>query len=233
MISIVMTSYNRPRQLLNTLSSISRQFPTPDILPVPEIVVVDDGDDDRTPGICDAFDARWIRLHRGMSVQYRNQARPLNVGICAAKGEIIILQNAECKHVGSDVVNRLEERVTDSNCVFARVISLKHDGTPGQVYCGPENPRPYFFCGAIRREHFLKLRGFDEDYQGYGYEDDDMADRLLRSGVEFVFTDIEVHHQWHEPAGIIDPDMRAGREMLEWKKSTDVVRNLGREWGAL
>jgi GT2 family glycosyltransferase len=168
-----------------------------------------------------------------MSVQYRNQARPLNVGIRAAKGDVIILQNAECKHMSPSVVNDLVSQATDSNCVFARVIQINQDGSRGQVYCGEENPRPYFFCGAIRREHFLKLRGFDEDYQGYGYEDDDMADRLHRSGVEFEFTDIEVHHQWHEPAGVIDPDMRAGKEMFEWKKSTDVVRNLGREWGAL
>ncbi len=231
--SIIMTTYNRPRQLLNTLTSISKQFQHPEILGCPEIVVVDDGTDDRTLGICDAFHVNYIKLNRPVSDQYRNQARLLNVGIRAAKGDVIILQNAECKHMAPNVITDLTSLVTDTNCVFARVISMNEDGSPDQVYCGEENKRPYFFCGAIRREILLQLRGFDEDYQGYGYEDDDMAERLLRAGVQFVYTDIEVHHQWHEPAGVIDPDMQAGREMYDWKKSTGVERNLGREWGAL
>lgn len=231
-VSIVMTTFNRPRQLLNTLTSISKQFPYPDLIPAPEIVVVDDGTDDRTAGICHSFNVKYIKLNRPVSDQYRNQARPMNVGIRAATGDVVILQNAECKHMATNVVASLTSLVTDSNCVFTRVIQVNDDGSRGVVYCGPENPRAYFFCGAIRRDWLVKLRGFDEDYQNYGWEDDDMADRLQRSGVEFVFTDIEVHHQWHEPAGV-QGDMSAGRAMYDWKRSTDVVRNLGREWGAL
>jgi glycosyltransferase involved in cell wall biosynthesis len=225
-ISIVLTTFNRPCQLLATLQSIDEQSTGC------QIVVVDDGTDDRTQGISLAFDALYLKLRREPSEHYRNQARPLNVGIRHALGETIILQNAECKHVGPNVIKSLISRVTDGNAIFARVTSMNEDGTRGICYCGTENPRPYFFCGAIRRINLMKLRGFDEDYQGYGYEDDDMADRLRRFGISFEFTDIEVEHQWHPPAGI-QGDMKAGAEMFKWKQSTGVERNLGRGWGTL
>jgi len=226
-ISIVLTTFNRPNQLLTTLHSIDRQH-VGDL----EVVVVDDGNDARTPGICYAFDVRYFRLQRPSSANYRNQARSLNVGIKAAQGKIIILQNAECGHVGMEVIKDLTRRVTDSNAVFAHVTAMNRDGTCGICYCGPENPRPYFFCGAIRREWLMKLRGFDEDYQGYGYEDNDMADRLRKSGVTFEFIDIEVEHQWHEPAGL-QGDLSKGEAMYAAKRQESVERNLGREWGVL
>lgn len=226
MISLVLTTFNRPSQLLATLHSIDRQH-----VGDSEIVVVDDGNDARTPGICYAFDVCYFKLRRPYSWNYRNQARPLNVGIKAAQGEIIILQNAECKHVGPNVILDLAGRVTWNSAAFAHVTAMNQDGTRGICYCGLENPRPYFFCGAIRREWFMKLRGFDEDYQGYGYEDDCMADRLRRSEVTFEFTDIEVEHQWHQPAGLIDDSV--SRQMFAAKRQEPVERNLGREWGVL
>jgi len=131
-----------------------------------------------------------------------------------------------------NVIRDLTRKVTASNAVFAHVTAMNQDDTRGICYCGPENPRPYFFCGAIRREWIMKLRGFDEDYQGYGYEDDDMADRLRRSGVTFEFTDIEVEHQWHPPAGL-QGDLSKGEAMYAAKRQEPVERNLGREWGVL
>src|SRR5882724_5377227 len=143
MISIVLTTFNRPSQLLTTLHSIDNQH-----VGDSEILVVDDGNDTRTPGICYAFDVRYFRLQRPSSLHYRNQARPLNVGIKATKGENIILGNAECKHIGNNVILDLASKVTWNNAVFAHVSAMNQDGTRGICYCGPANPRPFFFCGT-------------------------------------------------------------------------------------
>lgn len=224
-VSIVMTTFNRPALLRETLASIDVQdFQG-------EIVVVDDGTDEETAGICGEYLVSHVRLNRPQSENYRNQAYPLNVGIRAATGDIIIQQNAECKHIGSETISKLVSKVTDTNVVFARVQSLYPDGTGDIIYCGPENPRPYFFCGAIKKAWFEKLRGYDEDFTGYGYEDDDMADRLKRSGVTWEFTDVLVHHQWHPKAG--HQDMTQTAAMFEAKRNAPIERNLNREWGAL
>lgn len=52
---------------------------------------------------------------------------------------------------------------------------------------------------AIWREDFERVNGFDEDFQGWGYEDSDLAVRLLRSGCRIKngrFAAL-VYHLWH------------------------------------
>ena len=164
--SIVITAFNRNPQLAQTLSSIRAQkFDG-------EIIVVDDGDGAHgypsAALLCSQFGARHIPCRRPASAAFRNPSYPNNVGIRAATGGIVILQNAECKHVDPTTIEKLTALVAPTNAVFARVLSLQQDGTPGLLYCGEENPRPYFFCGAIRREWLVNLRGFDEDFTGAG-----------------------------------------------------------------
>jgi glycosyltransferase involved in cell wall biosynthesis len=227
-ISLCMTTFNRAPQLAMTLRSIRDQN-VPDL----EIVLIDDGvDDEITRWVAQSFEVdKYVQLRRPASVDYRNAARPLNIGLRLTAGEIVILQNAECMHIG-DVILPLVSRVTEHNAVFAKCVALDIEGKEEQVYCGTANPRPYFFCGAMLREHFIRLRGFDEDYVGYGYEDDDFADRLRREHISFEFADdIVVHHQWHEPAGIVD--MSTNECMYKWKLSEPTVRNMQREWGKI
>jgi GT2 family glycosyltransferase len=225
MISIVMTSFNRPKQLRETLRSIEAQK----VDEVGEIIVVDEGDPS-TELLCKASGVKYFKMNRPPSAEYSNPVLPLNIGIRQSSGEVIILQNAECKHVDPDTIRKLTSLVTPTNAVFARVIALDEEGRELLLYCGRENPRPYFFCGAIRREWFERLRGFDEDYKAYGYEDDDFADRLRREGVEFIFTDVLVYHQWHPYPGKIN-DVVSSRILYEAKRNEPTVRNLGREWG--
>jgi hypothetical protein len=90
----------------------------------------------------------------------------------------------------------------------------------------------------LRREHIERLRGFDEDYKFYGFDDDDFAFRLLRIGVNFQFRDdIVVHHQWHECSFCygIQSNEQIFREKMEAMMSGLIgpERNLGREWGSL
>lgn len=234
MTSLVITTFNRSAQLAATLESIVPQFPD-------EIVIVDDGDDSETPLVVDRLmqsygHTRYIRLGREQSVSFRNPSYPMNVGIRAATGDIVILQNAECRHQDPQTIQKLTAFVTPANAVFAHVVALDQSGSPLMDYCSPVQPRPYFFCGAIRRDILLRLRGFDEDFYGAGYDDDDLAARLAGEGVQFVYTDVLVHHQWHSPAGIYS-DAEQMRQLFEEKCAAMIrgelgtARNMGREWG--
>jgi glycosyltransferase involved in cell wall biosynthesis len=232
-ISIVITTYNRPVLLRDTLASINRQG-----IRNLEIVVVDDGTDNETQEICKQFNATYIKICRPQTAEYRNPARPINIGIRHARGNVILLQNAECVHVDPNTIEKLTRAVTDKNAVFARVTGMKQDGTPDILYCGKEYRRAFFFCGAIKKAWFEKLRGFDEDYTKAGYDDNDFADRLEKEGVQFEFSDIEVHHKWHprvqtavsfEPMAALYQQKTAA--MAAGRLGT--IRNLDREWGAL
>lgn len=198
-VSVVMTSFNRPVPLHHTLGSIARQR-----FPNLEVIVVDDGTDKDTEKVCHSFGATHIKVSRPHSEVCSTPAWPNNVGIRHAKGDIIVLQNAECLHVDPKTIEKLTSGVSDRNVSFAHVTALHADGSFYMVYCGKENPRPLFFCGAIQKRWFEKLRGFDEEFYHSGYDDNDFGDRLRHEGMTFEFSDVEVHHQWHPSSGRID-----------------------------
>lgn len=228
-VSVVMTTFNRPALLRDTLQSIKRQ--TFDSL---EVIVVDDGTDTETKGICESFGVDYIKLRT--TTAHRNPAQPNNVGLRRAKGDVVILQNAECRHTDPDAITKLYDLVTADNAVFAHVTGLKPDGTPDWIYCGKEAPRPFFFCGAIKRHWIEKLRGMDEDYPFGGYDDNDFADRLAKEGVKFFYSDVEVQHQWHPRPTVSAEAAAAVYAQKTHAMATGVLgtaRNLGREWGAL
>ena len=55
---------------------------------------------------------------------------------------------------------------------------------------------------AVWKQDFQQISGFDEQFQGWGHEDADLAVRLLRSGIKrkngrFA---IPVLHLWHTEA---------------------------------
>lgn len=222
-VSVVITTCNRYQLLMTTLESIRKQD-------VPcEVIVVDDGNDKDTLSVAPLVD-RYVRLDRPWRAAYRNPGPVVNAGARLAKGKWLLLQNAECVHQAK-VIEGLLSQADTQRAVFARVVALAANGVPLVEFCGSANPRPYFFCGLLAREMFMSLRGFDEDYTGYGYDDDDFAERLRRVGVQFEFTNLLVHHQWHPPMGTGAEDMREMATLYQRKRSEGVVRNLGREWG--
>lgn len=193
-VSVVMTAYKRPRQLRRTLESIYRQNEPC------EVVVVEDGKDGETEGVCKDYPVKYLcRPDRPTYATFYNPAVVTNMGLRAATGDIVILQNAECEHVG-DVISHFRDRVCPGVALFASVAALGLDEVFVQWYCHPEHSRrPLFFCGAMLRRHYLEVGLFDEDYTEYGYEDVDFADRLTEAGIYFEWTSrILAHHQWHE-----------------------------------
>src|SRR5579863_680212 len=123
-ISIVITTFNRNPQLAQTLASIRGQHFSG------EVIVVDDGDlSHGYPSaklLCDTFGAKHIQCRRPASTAFRNPALPNNIGIRAATGDILILQNAECRHLDPRTIEKLIAPVLeDPSCVaFARVTSM-------------------------------------------------------------------------------------------------------------
>lgn len=52
---------------------------------------------------------------------------------------------------------------------------------------------------SVDFQDFLRVNGFDEEYEGYGCEDDDLAARLYRSGVKptVAVNELVAYHLWH------------------------------------
>ncbi len=55
---------------------------------------------------------------------------------------------------------------------------------------------------AFFKQDFLSVNGYNEDIEGWGFEDVDLANRLLHSGIEKMFVKFGAiaYHLWHTPA---------------------------------
>lgn len=228
-VSIVMTAYRRPDLLKNTLDSIFSQH-----YEDKEVIVVEDGHDGETEPLCQQYPVKYLcRRHRPL-LPFSNPAIPCNMGIKAATGEILLLQNAECQHVTPDLIQKLTDRVTADTAQFPRVESLDAEGKHERWFTH-ENPglaqRRFFFCGAILRETIISIGGYDEDYLTAAFDDNDLSDRLQAMGIEEVVNpDLLVYHQWHERPGWSAAENGRVFESKQGANFT-IIRNQGREWG--
>ena len=221
MISIVMAYHNRINQLEKTLQSIN-QSSVKDI----EIIVVDDfSDDANNPSSLLQFykhlNPKLISMRDiDGEKKYMNPCIPYNVGLRASSGDIVIIQNPECAHIG-DVLKFSQDNCNETSYFSFNCYSLnKNDtdvfqktntlptfkesftgyGESGWYNHHIYNPRGYHFCSALSRKNLIRLNGFDERYAyGHCFDDDEFAYRIKLLGLrfDFVFQPMVIH-QFHE-----------------------------------
>tara|TARA_R110000824_G_scaffold13155_8_gene57213 strand:+ start:918 stop:2477 length:1560 start_codon:yes stop_codon:yes gene_type:complete len=223
-LSIVISYYNRKDLFLKTLSSIEQSDRTDEI----EMIVVDDGSNEehRLEDITKnySFPIHLIR-QEPEDKNYVNPCVPYNMGFAKANGELVLIQNPECYHVG-DLISVALENTTDDNYVAFAAYALSKEDTetlgrgeinllnykkeifPKASNGGQEegwynhsviNPRPLHFASCITKKNLDELGGFDEAYaQGIGYDDDELLMRIKDKGLKVEILDSPlVLHQNH------------------------------------
>ena len=215
MISVVMSYYNRKHQLRYTLETL-RQSTVQDY----EIIIVEDfcDEDQQLPGIEQEFSDLPIKLIRMQDIKsskdYCNPCVPYNVGLRAAVGEHILIQNPECAHQG-DVLAHVSANLKDDvylsyHCYSATKAETEilQSGDPMPMFTHKksrwynhrqERPAAFHFASALTRRLLCRLNGFDERYaQGHNMDDLDLVERVKLSGAEIRFVaDPWVVHQYH------------------------------------
>jgi GT2 family glycosyltransferase len=125
-ISIVTSYYNRKEQFLTTLKTIKLSKQIDNL----EIIVVDDGSSDvqRLDDII--IDYPFVKLIRiePQDKWYANPCIPFNKAINSATGDIIVLQNPECLHVG-DILTNIVDNLTNDNYITYSVYSADYNAT--------------------------------------------------------------------------------------------------------
>ena len=228
MISIVMSYYNRKPQFIKTMDSIclSKQK---DI----EVIVIDDCSvaGHRLEDLQKVYPFMKLTRLEEKDKWYICNCIPNNMGIAQAKGEIIVLQNPECYHVG-DVLSYIVENITNNNLLSISTyaygvkynlesIEKTFDTQPQKRYkkgLGWYNHpkyRPVFFhfCTALMKTTLDKLGGFDERYaDGIAYDDDEFVLRAKRLGLEMkIPTKVSVIHQYHSKVSHFREDRYAAK----------------------
>lgn len=208
MTSIVMAFHNRKKQLMKTLESIH-------YFGDPEIIIVDDASDERIddlPGV--------IRIEPEQKT-WINPCIPFNIGFSKAKGDIILIQNPECIHVGNilEYSEQIHDDVAFSFAAYSLDYHLEYslynpEGLKDLIMSEPQRiqvahhgwynhsvhrPVGFHFCLAITKSDLEKIGGFDERFAGgVGFDDNDLVRRIKKAGIDLqIIDDPFVIHQKH------------------------------------
>jgi glycosyltransferase involved in cell wall biosynthesis len=217
---IVMTYFNRQYQLNKTLETISKSkhdnF---------EVVIVDDVSEKKVEISKTNYPCHVERIEP-KEKWWKDSTIPFNRGIQKAlklNPQIIIVQNAECFHVG-DVITYADLNSNENNYLAFSCFSLDQNNTflpnideklndivnvnnkginengTNAWYNHPQYRNcAYHFCSAITTQNLIRLNGFDERFSGgIAFEDNDFITRIrkLKLKIEIPVNPFVVH-QWH------------------------------------
>jgi glycosyltransferase involved in cell wall biosynthesis len=200
-ISVIIPVYNGGENFRRCLLSLSESATHPD-----EIIVVADGDSDGSWRMAEEFNTEILRLPTT-----GGPARARNMGAQKAKGDILFFVDADVAIAGDaiNIVVEAFERDPDLAAIFG-----SYDDEPFEpnflsqyknlfhhyVHQTSSIDASTFWaaCGAIRREIFFKMGGFNEGFRWPSIEDIELGYRLKREGYSIkLLKDLNVKHLKH------------------------------------
>jgi len=243
LVTLILTTYQRDHLLKHTLPTITRQN-----IPGLEVIIVNDGTPDNTEAIAKQHGCKYIFTGQ-RNLKHKHWRIPgfaFNIGVQQAKGEIIMLSCAEIFHLGN-VITRLLLPVAQDPMALAIPYGKDDDGTylkalrnieetpniPDHMYHRLPNLNTRLpFLMAMSKALFLNIGGYDEDFIGQAFDDNDITDRLLAYGCHYVQTDAQCVHLYHARSG---PGRSRklheyNRRLYEARRGV-IVRNVGKDWG--
>lgn len=210
-ISVLVPVYQGGENFRKCLQSLVETNPRP-----AQILVAIDGATDGSAEIADRFGVEVVRLPvRSGPAKARNTAAAM------ARGDILFFLDADVQVV-PDIIGRVAD-------IFAQRPDLtgvigSYDDSPGStnflsqyknllhhyIHQTSREEASTFWsgCGAIRRETFLKVGGFDESYRWPSIEDIELGYRLTKAGFHIrLCRDLQVKHLKHwTPVSLIRTD---------------------------
>jgi len=205
MVTVVITHYNRVHLLERALYSFkhnkSAEF---------NVIIVDDCSNDLEIKKLISLKKKYnqyfnidIILIDKKDKWYDNPCIPFNIGIREARGDIVIIQSAECIHLGN-VIDHANKNLTANNYFSYSCYSVDKEQTKSLLtdkdysphelldLINPPNnaavthceekgwynhpvyrPLGYHWCNAYNRDDLLKIKMFDERYSKGVAYDDD------------------------------------------------------------
>ena len=211
LVSIVIPAYNAAQTLEACLRACLGQT-----YPETEVVVVDDGSTDATPGIAVRLGIRCLRQPN------RGPAAARNAGARVAAGEIIAYTDADCVPERSWIAELVAGfapgvvavggtyGIANPERLLARLvheeIMVRHGRFGGEVdFLGSFNV-------AYLKEAFHAVGGFDERFRTASGEDNDLAYRLQDAGGRLCFRKeaVVAHHHPVRLTAYLRAQMRHG-----------------------
>ena len=189
-LSVIIPAYNAERTLYSCLGALHDQsLPKRDY----EIVVVDDGSTDDTSKIAKEFNVKYLfQTNQG-------PATARNKGVSAAQGTIVLFTDSDC----IPDYNWIEEMVSPFNDpdvagvkgaykttqtdLAARFAQAEFEDRYDLLKRHPSIDMIDTYSAAFKKDIFLQIGGFDQNFPVANNEDTDLSYRLATAGYKLVF----------------------------------------------
>lgn len=106
-----------------------------------------------------------VKYYREREAKYFCPRRAKNMAHLLATGEIVVNIDAD-NFTGTSYASHLDKLFTESRDIVVTFNHSQRHGVAGKI--------------ALTKDSFVRLRGYDEGFRGYGHEDPD----IIRRGVE-------------------------------------------------
>ncbi|HZY96765.1 MAG TPA: glycosyltransferase [Candidatus Cybelea sp.] len=197
-VSVVVPTYNRVDTLARVVPTLLAQDLAPSRY---EVLICDSNSSDGTAEFMNRVQAEHANV-RYLAAPYSGRAAARNAGIAAARGEIVLFNDADifasadllsthlARHRDRErlAVVGLEVQVKD----FGEYV-YKRDHPDARGHLHPPSRKKiawlYFLTGnaSVRRKDLIRAGCFDESFTGYGHEDLELGYRLHALGVEILY----------------------------------------------
>jgi GT2 family glycosyltransferase len=197
-ISVVIPTYNR----LDTLANVVPTLLAQDLAPSEyELLVCDSNSNDGTDRYLAAVQAEHPNL-RHLSASFSGRAAARNAGIAAARGDIVVFNDADILASSNLLSTHLrrhrEQRRVAIVGLEVQVKDMddyryKRDHPAARGHLHPPSRKKlswlYFLTGnaSVRRDDLVAAGCFDESFTGYGHEDLELGYRLQKQGVRILY----------------------------------------------
>lgn len=233
MISLILPYWQRQEATDTALAALVRLYPNLDL----EVIVVDDGSPvPYQRNVLTPWPLRVLRL-TGKSVAL-NPCVPINAGVAASNGEVIVLSNPEILH-RLPVLEALAAEVAADPELYVAAACWCPDRRRWHCHSSRDHAADdpalavlppqagYHFCAALSRTLWDAAGGFDPAYRdGPGWDDADFLLRLQAAGARFrIRDDLVVEHPIGNRVRWSGVPARNRRLFLErWGKNGDDAR---------
>jgi len=239
-ISLIITSFQRDHLLRLTLPNIVNQRRAD------EIIIINDGTPDGTEQIAKEYGCNYIftgQRNVNNAMKWRVPGYALNIGVRSATGDIIIISCAEMYHIG-DLINQISIPVMKGTLSLG--IPEGKDDSGEYLDCISRTNKHYSdlydrakdlnvklpFLFAMRRSIYMEIGGYDEDFTGQAYDDNDFVGRLLAYGCSYKQTKAQCVHLYHKRSyRNRNRNSLKYNERLFLARQGIVKRNIGKDWG--
>ncbi len=177
-VSIIIPCKGRLEQLKQCLPTVLNQ--TYEYI---EIVVVDYNCPENTAGYCDSIGVNYVKAN--VADNYWNLCKARNYGAKRSTGEVLLFLDADTILMPQFIESELAK------------LEL------GSFLTGLVIP-PWNGCGClfVYRNDFEEVRGYNELFEGWGYDDFNMYERLTHSGLtHYKFSPNLISNLSHEDSG--------------------------------